>query len=93
MKMQSTRSKLDETQAKVDNVKTILQKNVEAALEREHRVDILDTKAEELSNLAPEFAKGAQDLNRQMCKRNLKIALMIACVLVLIALLIYWQAK
>eukprot|EP00908_Phaeocystis_cordata_P000876 Transcript_10956.p1 GENE.Transcript_10956~~Transcript_10956.p1 ORF type:complete len:166 (-),score=69.27 Transcript_10956:208-705(-) len=74
----SSNSKVKEVQQQVDDVKAVMQENVEVMLANIDKTEVLENKSAELANQAKTFHKSARDTRRMMCKQNMKMNLIIA---------------
>ncbi|EME31489.1 Vesicle-associated membrane protein 7 [Galdieria sulphuraria] len=80
--------KLAKVQQQVDEVTSVMRSNIDEALNRGERLDVLVDRAEDLRGGASQFQKSSTQLKRNFCKRNMKIIICIVIVVVLIALAI-----
>jgi hypothetical protein len=84
---------LVDTQAKVDQVKLLMEKNVAAALHRHDSLIEIDEKAEQCNRLASTFHTKATGVKRKMCYRNVKIILLAVVLLFVVVLAIYLSSR
>ncbi|XP_014270827.1 synaptobrevin-1 isoform X2 [Halyomorpha halys] len=68
-------SKIQETQAKVDEVVGIMRLNVEKVIERDQKLSELDDRADALQMGASQFERRAHQLKRNMWLKNMKMYL------------------
>jgi len=80
--------KLAKVQQQVDEVTSVMRSNIDEALNRGERLDVLVDKAEDLRGGASQFQKSSTQLKRNFCKRNMKVIICIVIVVLLIALAI-----
>ena len=77
--------KISAVQESIDNAKNIMTDNVDKALARGDRIDTLHAKSVTLQEQSQKFNKNSQALERMMCRRNAKFAILAgASVVVLI---------
>lgn len=76
--------KLINVQQQIDSVADTMRQNIDSALERGDRVSILVEKTQDLSAGAQIFNKKTVNLKRRILYRNIKIALAIAFVILVI---------
>lgn len=83
--------RLQQTQAKVDEVVGIMRVNVEKVLERDQKLSELDNRADALQHGASQFEQQAGKLKRKYWWKNLKMMIIIGILgVILFALIIYW---
>eukprot|EP00871_Galdieria_phlegrea_P003073 jgi/Galph1/3767/GphlegSOOS_G2401.1 len=80
--------KLSRVQQQVDEVTSVMRNNIDDALNRGERLDVLVDKAEDLRGGASQFQRSSTQLKRNFCKRNMKIIICIVVVVLLIAIAI-----
>jgi len=88
--MQMGSSKVVEVQRQVDAVKGVMQENVEVMLANIDKTEVLENKSQELAAQAKTFHKTARATKQHMCRQNMKMNIIIACicVAVLIAIIV-----
>ncbi|KAF6001991.1 hypothetical protein F1559_002831 [Cyanidiococcus yangmingshanensis] len=79
------RDKITQLREDVKEVHTIMQQNIEDALERGERLDNLVEQADELRDTASAFHRQSGTLKKRMCQRNVAAA---SCIIVLVLLII-----
>jgi len=79
--------RVNQVQKQVDDVKAVMQENVEVMLANIDKAEVLENKAGELAAQAKTFHKTARDTKRTMCRQNAKMNLLIGCIC-LIAILV-----
>ncbi|XP_046742258.1 synaptobrevin-1-like isoform X1 [Diprion similis] len=84
----STTKKMQDTQAKVDEVVGIMKVNVEKVLERDQKLSELDNRADALQQGAAQFEQQAGKLKRKYWWKNLKMMIIIGIIAVLILIII-----
>jgi len=86
----TSHNKVNEVQRQVDEVKGVMQQNVEVMLANIDKTEVLENKSAELANQAKTFHRTARATKRHMCKQNAKMNIIIACICVgvLIAILV-----
>lgn len=77
--------KLDQVQAQVDEVTSIMRKNVDYVLERDAKLTDLDQRAEDLQVGANQFEKRAVRIRRKMWWKNVKMWIILIVVLLVLA--------
>ncbi|XP_015607263.1 vesicle-associated membrane protein 2 [Cephus cinctus] len=80
--------KLQQTQAKVDEVVGIMKVNVEKVLERDQKLSELDNRADALQQGAAQFEQQAGKLKRKYWWKNLKMMIIIGIICVIILIII-----
>eukprot|EP00871_Galdieria_phlegrea_P005859 jgi/Galph1/760/GphlegSOOS_G5522.1 len=80
--------KLSKVHQQVEEVTSVMRSNIDEALNRGERLEVLVDKAEDLRGGASQFQKSSTQLKRNFCKRNMKLIICISIVVVLIALAI-----
>jgi vesicle-associated membrane protein 7 len=80
--------KLSKVQQQVEEVTSVMRSNIDEALNRGERLDVLVDKAEDLRGGATQFQKSSTQLKKNFCKRNMKVIICISIIVVLIALAI-----
>lgn len=84
-------SKIQETQAKVDEVVGIMRLNVEKVIERDQKLSELDDRADALQMGASQFEQQAHRLKRNMWLKNMKMYLIMGGIgAVLLIIIIVW---
>ncbi|KAF9605729.1 hypothetical protein IFM89_018125 [Coptis chinensis] len=81
--------KLSKVKAQVSEVKSIMLENIDKALDRGERLDILAEKTEDLRSQAQEFKKQGTQVRRKMWFKNMKIKLVVLGILLLLVLIIW----
>ncbi|XP_012252965.2 synaptobrevin-1-like [Athalia rosae] len=84
----STTKKMQDTQAKVDEVVGIMKVNVEKVLERDQKLSELDNRADALQQGAAQFEQQAGKLKRKYWWKNLKMMIIIGIICVVILIII-----
>lgn len=82
-------SKISSVQKKVDEVKGIMQENIEKVLSRGEALDNLVDKTDNLMHEADRFAKTGRSLRRKMWWQNMKMKLVLAMVVILVGIIIF----
>lgn len=85
---QFSTNKLADVQGKVNQVKSVMQQNVNAALSNMEALSELEDKSENFENQARTFQKSATDVKRKMRCRNIKMTLVLVSVVVIIITII-----
>ncbi|XP_065175676.1 vesicle-associated membrane protein 3-like [Sycon ciliatum] len=88
-------SRLERTQGEVNEVTAIMKDNVNKVLERDGKLNDLDDRAENLQVGANQFERTSTNLKRRMYWKNVKMWVIIAIVVIVIAAIlgvIIWQA-
>ena len=80
--------KVSQVQRQVDDVKSVMQENVEVMLANIDKAEVLENKAAQLSAQAKTFHKTARDTKRTMCRQNAKMNLLIGCICLIVILVI-----
>ncbi|XP_057321050.1 vesicle-associated membrane protein 2-like [Microplitis mediator] len=82
--------KLQQTQAKVNEVVDIMKVNVEKVLERDQKLSELDNRADALQQGAAQFEQQAGKLKRKYWWKNLKMMIIIGiiCTIILIIIIV-----
>jgi vesicle-associated membrane protein 7 len=78
--------KINRIRGEIAEVKDTMMENIDKVLQRGEKIELLVDKTEELEQHAFKFQRGARNLKRQMCLKNLKWTIVAICAL---ALLIY----
>ncbi|XP_043708042.1 vesicle-associated membrane protein 724-like [Telopea speciosissima] len=81
--------KLLKVKAQVSEVKSIMLENIDKALDRGEKLDILADKAEDLRSQAQNFKKQGTKIQRKMWYKNMKIKLVVLGILLLLVLIIW----
>ncbi|RWR94147.1 vesicle-associated membrane protein 724 [Cinnamomum micranthum f. kanehirae] len=81
--------KLLKVKAQVSEVKSIMMENLDKALDRGEKLDVLTDKTEELRAQAQSFKKQGTQIRRKMWFQNMKIKLVVLGVLLLLVLIIW----
>ncbi|XP_043718938.1 vesicle-associated membrane protein 724 [Telopea speciosissima] len=81
--------KLLKVKAQVSEVKSIMLENIDKAVDRGEKIDILVDKAEDLHSQAQDFKKQGTQIRRKMWYRNMKIKLVVLGVLLILVLVIW----
>lgn len=85
---QASQKRLQQTQAKVDEVVGIMRVNVEKVLERDQKLSELDNRADALQQGASQFEQQAGKLKRKYWWKNLKMMLILGGIAVVILIII-----
>ncbi|XP_030351037.1 vesicle-associated membrane protein 2-like [Strigops habroptila] len=85
--------RLQQTQARVDEVVDIMRMNVDKVLERDQMLSELDNRADALQAGASQFETSAAKLKRKYWWKNCKmmIILGVVCAVILIIIIIYFS--
>lgn len=93
----TTNQKLEIIQKNVDDVKITIHANIGKVLERGEKIEDTCKKTEELKDNAQRFKITTQRLRRKICidnaKKSVLIIFILAAILAMIALLIYYETK
>ncbi|PVU86126.1 hypothetical protein BB559_006022 [Furculomyces boomerangus] len=81
-------NKAREVQQQVDEVVGIMQENINKVMEREERLDTLQTKTEELNEGARQFRRGATQVRKKMWWRDMKLKIIIGVIVVILLIAI-----
>ncbi|PVU95978.1 hypothetical protein BB561_001472 [Smittium simulii] len=81
-------SKARNVQQEVDEVVGIMQQNINKVMEREERLDTLQTKTEELNEGARQFRRGATQVRKKMWWRDMKLKIIIAVIIIILLVVI-----
>lgn len=73
---------------RVDEVKGIMLENIDAVLRRGEQLEVLEQKTDDLKESSKKFQRGATQLKRMMCLKNVKMWIIIAIVLALVVFFI-----
>lgn len=82
-------SKVHSVAKKVEEVKTIMAENIDKALQRGEKLELLNDKTEHLAFEADRFMTSGRTLRRTMWWQNFKVKLIIGLVVVLLAVVIF----
>lgn len=85
--------KLQQTQAKVDEVVGIMKVNVAKVLERDQKLSELDNRADALQQGAAQFEQQAGKLKRKYWWKNLKMMIIIGIVCTVILIIIIGKCQ
>ncbi|EIE19250.1 R-SNARE protein, VAMP72-family [Coccomyxa subellipsoidea C-169] len=85
-------NKIASVQKKVDEVKNIMVDNIEKVLERGEKIELLVDKTDNLRFQADRFHKTGRQLRSKMWWQNMKMKLIIAAVVVVLAFIIFLMA-
>ena len=66
--------KVAEVQRQVDDVKAVMQENVDVMLQNIDKTEVLEAKTADLAANAKTFHKSSREVKRTMCKQNAKCA-------------------
>jgi vesicle-associated membrane protein 2 len=80
--------KLQQTQAKVDEVVGIMKVNVDKVLERDQKLSELDNRADALQMGAAQFEQQAGKLKRKYWWKNLKMMIIIGIICIILLIII-----
>ncbi|XP_021924569.1 synaptobrevin-1-like isoform X2 [Zootermopsis nevadensis] len=90
----AAQKRLQQTQAKVEEVVGIMRVNVEKVLERDQKLSELDNRADALQQGASQFEQQAGKLKRKYWWKNLKMMIIMGVIaLLLITVLIVWATS
>ncbi|XP_058076542.1 vesicle-associated membrane protein 724-like isoform X1 [Magnolia sinica] len=81
--------KLSKVKDQVSEVKNIMMENIDKALDRGERLDVLQDKTEELRDHAQSFKKHGTQIRRKMWFQNMKIKLVVLAILLVLVLIIW----
>eukprot|EP00735_Rhodelphis_limneticus_P000868 TRINITY_DN113_c0_g1::TRINITY_DN113_c0_g1_i1::g.14376::m.14376 TRINITY_DN113_c0_g1::TRINITY_DN113_c0_g1_i1::g.14376 ORF type:complete len:219 (+),score=53.85,sp/P18489/SYB_DROME/40.40/5e-17,Synaptobrevin/PF00957.16/2.1e-30,Longin/PF13774.1/5.4e-11,YjgP_YjgQ/PF03739.9/0.0042,Mt_ATP-synt_D/PF05873.7/0.019,NPV_P10/PF05531.7/0.061,COG2/PF06148.6/0.095,DUF3753/PF12575.3/1.6e+03,DUF3753/PF12575.3/0.082,TPR_MLP1_2/PF07926.7/1.4 TRINITY_DN113_c0_g1_i1:60-716(+) len=76
--------KVAKVQAQVDEVKGVMQENIETMLKTQDNLDDLQTKTDDLRIGAKSFQRQAKELKRSQWWKNMKLNLIIICIVLVI---------
>jgi len=76
--------KISNVKEEIDEVKTVMQTNIERVLERGEKIELLVDKTENLQSNAFKFKKSSTQLKRAMWFKNVKLMAVLICLVVLI---------
>ena len=79
-------SRVVEVQRQVDQVKGVMQENVEVMLANIDKTEVLENKSAALADQAKTFHKTARATRKHMCMQNAKMNAIIACICLLVIL-------
>jgi len=82
-------SKIKQAQKKTQEVADLARVNIDLALQRGERLEVLEDKAENLDNSAQQFQRQAKQAKRHFCWQSWRNLLIIFCLLVVIGLIIW----
>ena len=85
--------KLASVNARVEDVKVSLQKNIELAITRGEKIDEMQEKSEQLAEDASHFQSSARKVRRMAWMRYWKMIAVIALIVVIVIVLIVVSAK
>ncbi|XP_078506541.1 vesicle-associated membrane protein 1-like [Lissotriton helveticus] len=88
----SSNRRLQQTQAQVEEVKGILQVNLEKVLERDAKLSELDDRADALRDGASQFESSAAKLKSKYWWKNCKMMIImgVICALVVVVIIVYF---
>jgi len=84
--------KISMVKEQLEQVQKIMKENLESVFERDDKLKILDSKTEQLNINSTNFKKRTEDLKNVMCRKNLRMTLIIVSVIVIIILIIVFAA-
>lgn len=91
---QAAQKRLQQTQAKVDEVVGIMRVNVEKVLERDQKLSELDNRADALQQGASQFEQQAGKLKRKYWWKNLKMMIIMGIIaVILVIIIIVWATS
>ncbi|KAK1412652.1 hypothetical protein QVD17_34073 [Tagetes erecta] len=85
-------SKLSKVKAQVSEVKGVMMENIEKVLDRGEKIELLVDKTETLHSQAQGFRTQGTQLRRKMWFKNMKIKLIVLCIIIALILLIFFSA-
>ena len=86
--------RLQQTQAKVDEVVEIMQINVQNLMQRGERLEVMGERADALQQGAAQFEQQAGKLKRKYWWKNLKMMIIMAVIaLIIIVIIIIWASS
>ena len=74
--------KISQMKKDIDDTKNIMVQNIEKVLERGERIDLLVTRTEEMQEQSYKFKSGATELKTKLWWKNVKLWLVIACLVI-----------
>jgi len=84
---------LSKTQAKIDEVTETTRINLNALVERQDKIDVLEIKSARLNEVSASFYKKSRQMKCKACWQSYKPVLIGFLVLVIIAILLYFAIK
>lgn len=91
---QVANKRLQQTQAKVDEVVGIMRVNVEKVLERDQKLSELDNRADALQQGASQFEQQAGKLKRKYWWKNLKMMIIMGIIgIIILIIIIVWASS
>ncbi|KAG9391469.1 vesicle-associated membrane protein [Carpediemonas membranifera] len=82
--------RINRVQAQIDDVKNIMVDNISKVIDRGDKIDTLLADAENLKSEARSFQSQSQALKRAMWMKNMKLLLLIICIVITVALISIW---
>eukprot|EP00298_Acanthocystis_sp_HF-20_P010836 c19076_g1_i4.p1 GENE.c19076_g1_i4~~c19076_g1_i4.p1 ORF type:complete len:227 (+),score=46.38 c19076_g1_i4:27-683(+) len=87
----STRSEADlisKVQTDIEDLKQVVVKSLEKVMERGEKLEVLESKANNLSTQSKRFQKNATSIRRQECWKNCKINIIIGIIILIVLAII-----
>uniref|UniRef100_A0A7N0UHP4 Uncharacterized protein n=1 Tax=Kalanchoe fedtschenkoi TaxID=63787 RepID=A0A7N0UHP4_KALFE len=80
--------KLSKVKAQVSEVKGVMMENIEKVLDRGEKIELLVDKTDNLPSQAQDFRQQGTQLRRKMWMQDMKIKLIVLCILIALSLMI-----
>eukprot|EP01086_Lenisia_limosa_P004368 TRINITY_DN195_c1_g1_i1.p1 TRINITY_DN195_c1_g1~~TRINITY_DN195_c1_g1_i1.p1 ORF type:complete len:101 (-),score=36.18 TRINITY_DN195_c1_g1_i1:82-384(-) len=84
MSQPQSSDKVANLQNDVDDVKVIMQDNIDKVIDRGEKLDTMQNKADNLNNQAGAFQKRSTQLKREMWWKNMKLNLIIGGIILIV---------
>lgn len=81
-------NKIQQVQAQVDEAVSIMQNNINKAMQRGEELESLNTKTDVLQDSAMQFKKGANEVRKQMWWKDFKMKLILGGIVLAIIIII-----
>lgn len=81
--------RLKRAQQQADEVANITRENIQMSLNNVERLEVMETKADQLQSHAAEFHRGAVKLRRRFCWENYRLLFLILFILAVIGVILY----
>eukprot|EP01116_Phalansterium_solitarium_P001090 TRINITY_DN10875_c0_g1_i2.p1 TRINITY_DN10875_c0_g1~~TRINITY_DN10875_c0_g1_i2.p1 ORF type:complete len:130 (+),score=31.34 TRINITY_DN10875_c0_g1_i2:165-554(+) len=88
MATRSNDPKIAAIQNDLDQVKVVMEQNVEKALRNTEKLEDLEVRTDQLQQNAHQFKSGSTRLKRMMCCQNIKLTLLIILIIIIVLLII-----
>lgn len=89
--------KLYKVQEEIDDVRDVMEHNIESVLERAGKIEVIVDKSDKLRENSQIFNKNSKSLRRNMCLKNCKITtiivLVVMAILIILFLIIYFGTR